>query len=331
MKKILTVGAVLVSMLVASRAADPVTLLPKDAAGKFLVPADGVLGTNWIAPAFDDAGWSNVISGVGFDAPKAPVLSGGVIADSVAEFSGVQGGSHWYYGYWDGGSDPDGSYQASDFVAFPREAESNTLGADNFWDGVKWGWYDGNPHWNELSAGGGYPNAANSGSPHYVIRRWVSEVNGLVHLVGDLSHDGACGDGVDLRIWVDDVEVPGLANVFGTNAVFAANVEVRIGSTVDFAVGPNATNDSCDGFGFSAKVLQNTLADSVEDFAGVQGARGWSYGYYDRTADEDGIYNPTNDFNNSNPNLGFTNRFLGDGWYLGAGDEYALSFLPGLF
>lgn len=38
------------------------------------------------------------------------------------------------------------------------------------------------------------------------------------------------------------------------------------------------------------------VADSVSGFSGEQGANGWSYGYWDRTADPDKVYDQTTDF-----------------------------------
>lgn len=38
------------------------------------------------------------------------------------------------------------------------------------------------------------------------------------------------------------------------------------------------------------------IADSVGEFSGEQGANGWSYGYWDRTADADEGYGQTTDF-----------------------------------
>lgn len=38
------------------------------------------------------------------------------------------------------------------------------------------------------------------------------------------------------------------------------------------------------------------IADSVNEFSGTQGQNNWYYGYYDRTNDLDGIYNPDSDF-----------------------------------
>jgi len=38
------------------------------------------------------------------------------------------------------------------------------------------------------------------------------------------------------------------------------------------------------------------VADSVSGFSGQQGAKGWSYGYWDRSADADQSYNPSTEF-----------------------------------
>lgn len=318
MKRLLGIGAVLAATLVTARAADHLTLLPAGADGKFHVPASGALGTSWTAPAFDDSSWSNVITPVGFDMPRGPIAAGGVIADSLAEFSGTQGSGNWYYGVWDRGADQDGTFQNWEFIPFPREAGNDVLGPNNYWNGSFWDIAAGTAPWTELSAGGGHPSHPNggAGAHHYVVRRWVSEINGPLRLVGNLSDGGECGDGVDLRIYVDGNEVASYVTFAATNLPFAVNVEAQIGSTIDFAVGPNAANDFCDGFAFNVKVLQNTLADSTEDFSGVQGARGWSYGYYDRSADGNMTYDPNTEFNSTDPNWTFT----GGAWSLGPGD-----------
>ena len=289
-------------------AADHLTLLVNGEDGKFRVPTDGSLGTNWITPTFDDSAWTSVTTAIGFDMPKAPVLTGGVIADSVAQFSGTQGGNNWYYGYWDRNADPDGTYQTFEFTPFPREPGNDVLGANNFWDGSKWDWFNGNPPYTELSATGGHPahNNGGGGAIHLPIRRWISPMNGLIHITGSLLATTPCGDGVIGRIFVDGEEVKTFPSA-GSTAEFAVNVTVQIGSTVDMVIDPGPANDFCDGFSFSAKILQNTLADSTEDWSatGQQGSRGWSYGYYNRTTDGDATYNPNTDFNTTDPNFGF--------------------------
>jgi len=51
------------------------------------------------------------------------------------------------------------------------------------------------------------------------------------------------------------------------------------------------------------------LAYSVEDWSktGVQGVNGWFYGFWNKTGDGDGSYDPSADFNTTDPNWTFTN------------------------
>jgi hypothetical protein len=46
----------------------------------------------------------------------------------------------------------------------------------------------------------------------------------------------------------------------------------------------------------SSLLPAETIADSIRGFSGEQGANGWSYGYWDRTADADQSYNQSTDF-----------------------------------
>jgi hypothetical protein len=318
MKTTAVLGLVLALSAVTLPAADHLTLLSSGADGKFHVPSDGSLGTNWRAPAFDDSAWGDVITAVGFDRVNAPVARGGVVADSVAQFSGTQGSNNWYYGYWERGLDPDGSYQTYEFTPFPREEGNNTVGPNNFWDGSKWDVAVGGAPWTEMGPSGGHPAHHNGGggSIQVPIRRWVSPINGLIHITGLLVEMAECGDGVIGRIYVDGEEVKSFPSA-GAPAEFFANVTVQIGSTVDFAIDPGA-NDFCDGHNFSVKILQNTIADSVEDWSttGQQGSRGWSYGYYNYSADGNLTYNYDTDFTTTNDG----NWTFGGSWTLGPGD-----------
>ena len=296
-------------------AADHLVLLGPGETGNFLVPADGTAGTNWTELAFDDSLWTSATTPIGFDRPDAPLRTGGVIADSVGQFSGTQGSNNWHYGYWDRNADPDGTYQAYEFTPFPRDGGG--FSATDFWDGSKWDWFNGNPPWTELSATGGHPahNGA-SGPIHLPIRRWISTIDGTIHITGSLLASAPCGDGVIGRIFVDGVEVKTFPSA-GTTAEFAVNTTVQVGSTVDLAIDPGA-NDACDSFSFSAKILQNTIADSIEDWSatGQQGSRGWNYGYYNRTADGDATYHYNTDFTSTNdPNWTFAGA-----WGAGPGD-----------
>ena len=79
------------------------------------------------------------------------------------------------------------------------------------------------------------------------------------------------------------------------------------------------------------------VADSVSGFAGTQGANGWSYGYWDRSADADQCYNPKADFQllehfGRDPINGLSGHpefTTGDLWYLKDGVYYTSLWAEG--
>lgn len=168
------------------------TLIGSNSPVRVLVPTDGALGDSWIQPDFNDATWRLATNGVGFEqdvfAPFTPTL----LADSVADFSGVQGFRQWSYGYWDRKNDGDGVYDAlNEFTPFPNAA--GPFSAGNFWDGSAWNWFNGDPPWTTLTSTGGHPTADN-GNPdlpsHWVIRRYQCPTNGPLRITGTVSHSG---------------------------------------------------------------------------------------------------------------------------------------------
>lgn len=260
-----------------------VTLFTTGAAARVHVPASDVLGTNWIDPGFSDAGWGAAVTPVGFVAPVIPPPlqpGGAVLADSVAEFSGTQGQDNWFYGFYNRTADGNATYDP--------ETEFNTTDANWGFTGGNWvlgagGDLNANPPWDTIGATSWHPNGVNNVEEHWVVRRWVAETNGLIHIAGTLSHPAA-SDGTRLHVFVDGTEV-GLFAVANSTTEFAVNATVSVGSKVDFALdaGP-AGQDGADSTTVTFKIYQNILADSVADWttAGIQGARGWSYGYFNR-------------------------------------------------
>lgn len=81
----------------------------------------------------------------------------------------------------------------------------------------------------------------------------------------------------------------------------------------------------------------SVVADSVEDFSGQQGLNGWTYGYWDESADADGTYDPTRDFRLlHNFGLDSINRLSGHPefttgplWYLEDGRYYTSLWAEG--
>ena len=108
-----------------------------------------------------------------------------VLADSAAEFSGIQGQEDWYYGYRNltldgGGNDYD---PEADFIAFP--VDGTDFGSDtNAWNGAVFDFFDAggnttNPPWTTLGAETSHPNGTNQAETHWTVRRWTATENDL--------------------------------------------------------------------------------------------------------------------------------------------------------
>lgn len=193
--------------------------------------------------------------------------SGIKIADSLAGWSttGQQGENNWLYGYYDVGGDAvtnggDGQFGVGDLNLFLNDG-SNVVAAavppgdpaywtnsPNHWDGSKWDLANnGNGSrgpWTEISSAGGHPAANGQGTPevHWAMRRWISDFEGDIEIMGTLNNGSASGDGVIGRIFVDGVEVWNSLSdgtVVNFDGVIAT---VGLGSIVDFAIDPDGAN-----------------------------------------------------------------------------------------
>ncbi len=381
------------------------TLLARGAVGKFFVPRDGALGTNWILPGFTDAPWSNVTTGVGFDASGSSTLN--VVADSVADWSaaGAQGFRGWLYGYYNKTTDANGVYQTNDFVPFPRDA-GQSYGVNNYWNGSAWRWPSATAPWDTIGQTDVHPNGINNAAEHWVIRRWVSATNGTVSTTWRTYKTNPGGGGVTGRLFHNGVEkdsaiIGGADTVGVTRTVQLTGVQP--GDFIDLALTPigtgGATDDGADGSYNSAahsvlSALTNllgptgnvaaqmrdtnasaylrvpftvtnvadidqlrltmryddgfvaylngfeiarrnapvaaaggTLANQAADWSatGQQGANGWYYGFWNKSLDADGVYNPFTDFNSTDPQWAFS----GGAWLLGPGNPPWDTITPG--
>jgi hypothetical protein len=177
-----------------------------------------------------------------------------VVADSVADWSltGTQGERNWYYGYYNRSTDADGVYQATDFIAFPRD--NGPPSASNFWTGTGWDWFNGNPPWDEMFQTAEHPNGVNSSQEHWVIRRWVGQVSGRLTVDWTLAKANPAGNGVTGHLFHNGVQKD-VAMIAGTDSVgVARNVVItnaQIGDVFDLALDPTgvggATDDGSDG------------------------------------------------------------------------------------
>jgi hypothetical protein len=166
----------------------------------------------------------------GRDPGPAPVVT---LADSIDEFSCSQGADNWYYGY------STGAFNGSNFVQMSYCASR---------------WF--------ISESITYPSCGGSAlhpqSSRWVVRRWVSEVAGTVRVSGGIKkYNTNGGDGVTGYIFVDGVQVwsQAVAATDSTGFEYAIEIEVSVGSHVDFAVSPNA-GDYADGTYFWSTIEQ---------------------------------------------------------------------------
>ncbi|HUR47436.1 MAG TPA: lamin tail domain-containing protein, partial [Candidatus Saccharimonadales bacterium] len=108
-------------------------------------------------------------------------------------------------------------------------------------------------------------------------------------------------DGVIGRIFVDGTEVY-QQPVFGKTVNYAFTVSSHLGSKIDFVLDAGNNNyDYGDVASFTARVDTarpgfTTVADSAADWStdGIQGSKNWFYGYYNKSADPDKVFQASN-------------------------------------
>lgn len=206
----------------------------------------------------------------------APALAAPVIADSVADFTGVQGLNGWHYGWYN-------------FEDVGQEAGSVAVDTGAF---HQFGYFDSDTGWwaSSAFAAGGYPTGgAEPGSyavitasrmhpnaplgsanvvaeEHWAARRWISNVSGEVTLSGLIAHhhyDGApiVGNGTEAHILVDGVSVfsydVDLLDFEGI--AYSLDLIVTEGTVIDFVVGGKG-NPLFDATTFTARVTTPTPA-----------------------------------------------------------------------
>lgn len=207
------------------------------------------------------------------------------VGNSRLEYTNVQGGNGWNYGYYNRSVDGDATYSGAEFTAMPVSGGGFALG--------------GFPPWTSISdALGGHPNGINSGAEHWVIRRYTvtaADVGGAVDLKWFIGKSNPnCGDGVTGYVYHNGTQVDSSAIAFDNSTGTLKSVSiptVGLGDTIDLMVAPNAANDFCDGTNFwmdlnrrntYSGITTTLVANSVTDFG--QNTNGWTYGLYDITA-----------------------------------------------
>jgi hypothetical protein len=184
-----------------------------------------------------------------------------ILADSIADFSGVQGQvasghqGQWFYGFFNQGTNPNSPYQTSGFMQF-----------DTF-TGGSWTASDGqvgqqNNDFLNVNQIGGHPTGLgppDQDSIIWAVRRYVSPVSGAVDICFDLRKVNVFNDrggGITGRIFVDGVEVFSqlIQNTDGVGVHQLITQNVNVGSVIDFAIDPTGHPPLVGGDGiFSAR------------------------------------------------------------------------------
>ena len=193
--------------------------------------------------------------------PPPPVLPAGAaaIADSQAQFSGVQGQGGWSSGYavFASGVPASSTYTTASFVPFAGGSTSGAWNATtNHWTGAVWdlNTASGAP-WTTVGPLTVHPNDSTPGPLHAAVRRWVSTHDGPAVISGYFQRITAGSDGTTGHVFVNGTSV---FSALTTGEVRAFNVPVTLqpGDIVDAVVdvGP-ADSDSSDGTNCQLRIL----------------------------------------------------------------------------
>jgi hypothetical protein len=201
-----------------------------------------------------------------------------IVADSAADWSvsGTQGEKNWFYGYFYGGTNAAvPTYQAANFVAFPRDNGPHST--NNFWDGAAWDWFNGDPPFTEIGQYVMNPNGINAVFQHWVIRRWVSEVSGTVTVDWSVTKLVATGGGVSARVFHNGAQRDATTLPGGTVTPVRRSTVingVQVGDLIDIVLEPSGVGGTYGDGGdrsFVSAVIRGTpsltsqLASSLED------------------------------------------------------------------
>ena len=143
-------------------------------------------------------------------------LQAATVADSVSEFSGVQGQDSWFYGQYSA-FNPSGFAQLTSF------------------NGTQW---EGSQLFNTpyLNASGGHPGTENL---NWAVRRWVSEVTGPVTISGNFYDlDTSGGDGSNIRIYLNSSGIFSSLNIPSSTTPFSLTASINLGDSLDFVIDP---------------------------------------------------------------------------------------------
>ncbi len=188
----------------------------------------------------------------------------GIIADSTVDFSGIQGGGGWYYGFFrpsGAGYDPAGFQQLPSYAPpsyAPTWASVWKHSVGEFAPAYP---YDC-PPWTLIGPNGLMHPAALNNAPYeeWVVLRWVSTISGHAKVTGrlakaNLNNETGQSNGVTGEIYLNGTPIFSqyIDPFDGTGANYLEFVTLSSGATLDFVLSPNG-NDYEDGSIFTAQI-----------------------------------------------------------------------------
>lgn len=181
-----------------------------------------------------------------------------VVANSVADFSGVQGQNGWSYGYRDfTATGRTMNYNAAtSFIPFAGGANEGTpyeggLEGTQHWDGAKWDLAVPADPWTEVGPESLHPNGTNGIAEHWVIRRWqATELTGPtpVALTWHMRKGNPNDNGVTGILFVNGRQVD-YRTIAGNDAVGVTRKVFTVlqpTDVVDLALTPTGTSQGFD-------------------------------------------------------------------------------------
>ena len=204
-------------------------------------PGTTNIGSDELGPALDDV-----------TETVAPPATGGspatIIADATADFSGVQGGAGWSYGYHSG----EGAYDpATDFTPFEGgEGQGDWDAATQHWTGYRWDLQTASSApWTAIASTWSFPNDSSPGPRQAAVRRWLSAVSGPHQIAGSFNNASSSGDGTTGKVFHNGSEIFSTLSD-GDTQYFDLGVTLAVGDTVDFYIdaGPGDSDSSDDTY-----------------------------------------------------------------------------------
>lgn len=178
-----------------------------------------------------------------------------LLADSVADFSLVQGRNGWYYGL------DDGSLKKFTLMTKKSVIVAYVPPSKDVWEC----WASEETHWAQLFRLGGHPNGTFTGLPSVPllqrsVRRWVSTVEGDIVISGEIAKIDVDprSNGIDASIYADGALLYStfIGGDDSGGRAYEVTARIQVGSTLDFVLDPHEGDDHHDLSRFTAIIAR---------------------------------------------------------------------------